>query len=105
MALLKERQIHLEISPTSNICLGIFDTMDNHSFPEISAAGIPFSINSDDPPYFNTTLTDELIMAAERLDWSAEDTGQYMLNTAEATLLPATEKSALIAKINTSLTA
>ena len=105
MALLKERQIHLEISPTSNICLGIFDTMDNHSFPEISAAGIPFSINSDDPPYFNTTLTDELIMAAGRLDWSAEDTDQYMLNTAEATLLPATEKSALIAKINTSLTA
>jgi adenosine deaminase len=99
MALLKERQIHLEISPTSNICLGIFDEMANHSFAEISAAGIPFSINSDDPPYFNTTLTDELIMAARRLEWSAEDVQAHMVKTAEATLLSDADKSALIAKI------
>lgn len=99
MDLLHERQIHLEISPTSNICLGIFDTMDNHSFPEIAAAGIPFSINSDDPPYFNTTLTDELIIAAERLGWTADDVQQYMLRTGEATLLPASGKSALITRL------
>ncbi len=99
MALLKERQIHLEISPTSNICLGIFDSMANHSFAEISAAGIPFSINSDDPPYFNTTLTDELIIVAERLGWSAEDVQAHMIKTAEATLLPEEQKAALINKI------
>jgi adenosine deaminase len=100
MALLKERQIHLEISPTSNTCLAIFDTMADHSFPEIAAAGIPFSINSDDPPYFNTTLTDELVMAAGRLQWSAEDVQAHMVKTAEASLLPDDKKSALIARIN-----
>ena len=99
MALLKERQIHLEISPTSNICLGIFDSMADHSFAEIAAAGIPFSINSDDPPYFNTTLTDELIIVAERLNWTVEDVQAHMVKTAEATLLPENEKSALINKI------
>ena len=99
MALLAERQIHLEISPTSNVCLGIFDSIDSHSFPEIAAAGIPFSINSDDPPYFSTTLTDELILAAERLNWSAEDVQQHMLNTAEASLLPNIKKSQLINQI------
>lgn len=100
MALLNERQIHLEISPTSNICLGIFDSMANHSFAEIAAADIPFSINSDDPPYFNTTLTDELIIVAERLNWSAEDVQAHMIKTAEATLLPDEAKAALINKIS-----
>lgn len=99
MALLHERQIHLEISPTSNVCLGIFESMDKHSFPEISAAGIPFSINSDDPPYFNTSLTDELILAAERLDWSVADVQDYMQRTAEATLLPEKQKSDLVTRI------
>lgn len=99
MAMLKERQIHLEISPTSNVCLGIFDSMDQHSFPEIAAAGIPFSINSDDPPYFNTTLTNELIIAAERLNWSAKDVREHMVKTAEATMLPNEEKLSLVDKM------
>ena len=76
--------------------------MDKHSFPEIAAAGIPFSINSDDPPYFNTTLTDELIMAAGRLNWSAEDVQAHLVKTAEATMLPDGEKTSLIAKVRQS---
>ncbi|HBI21025.1 MAG TPA: adenosine deaminase [Legionella sp.] len=59
MALLKERNIALEICPSSNIQLGLFPDMEHHPFPQLLAAGIRVSLNSDDPPFMSTTLANE----------------------------------------------
>ena len=59
MALLKERNIALEICPSSNIALGLFKDFSSHPFPQFLESGINISLNSDDPPFFGTTLPQE----------------------------------------------
>src|SRR5205085_9886584 len=57
---LKEHGIPLEVCPTSNIRLGVYAAINYHPFSLLHAAGIPVTVNSDDPPLFNTTLNREV---------------------------------------------
>lgn len=56
---LKERDIVLEVCPTSNICLKVFPDMEHHCLPVLVDAGVKVTINSDDPPMFGTNLNSE----------------------------------------------
>ena len=69
---LRDKQIHLEVNPTSNVSLGIFPSLEKHPLPIMMDEGLSVSINSDDPPYFNTTLTDEWIRCAEEFELSTD---------------------------------
>ncbi len=62
-----ERQIPLEICPTSNVCTRSVPSLAEHPLPALVAAGIPVTINSDDPPMFSTTLNHEYSVAAHLL--------------------------------------
>ncbi|HEU5381760.1 MAG TPA: adenosine deaminase [Ktedonobacteraceae bacterium] len=57
---LAQQRIPLEICPGSNICLGIYPDFAAHPLPRLHAAGVQFSVNSDDPPLFNTTLNQDV---------------------------------------------
>lgn len=59
MDLLKERNIALELCPSSNITLGLFKDFNSHPLPQLLKAGIKISLNSDDPPFMSTTLPQE----------------------------------------------
>jgi adenosine deaminase len=69
---LRDRQIHLEVNPTSNVCLGVYPSLAEHPFPLMLDEGLSISINSDDPPYFNTSLTEEWIRCAEEFELSTD---------------------------------
>ncbi len=56
---LAERRIPLEVCPSSNVCLGVAPSLAEHPFDRLYRAGVPLSVNSDDPPFFDTTLTEE----------------------------------------------
>ena len=70
IALLKERNIALEICPSSNIKLGLFPDMQHHPLPALLDAGIRISINSDDPPFMSTTLADEYARVQQAYQYS-----------------------------------
>ena len=53
--ILKDKNIALEICPSSNIKLGVFADITNHPLPQFLEAGIRVSINSDDPPFMSTS--------------------------------------------------
>lgn len=59
IAQLKDRNIALEICPSSNVSLGLFHDLPNHPLPHLLKEGIKISINSDDPPFFHTNLAME----------------------------------------------
>lgn len=59
LATLKVRQIPLEINPTSNICLNVFPSLAAHPFRQLDERGLLVTVNSDDPPLFNTSLVQE----------------------------------------------
>ncbi len=63
LLLLKERNIHLELCPTSNWLTGSVKSLETHPLPELYRAGVSISINSDDPHLMNIDLVDEYVIA------------------------------------------
>ncbi len=88
IATLRERQIPLEVCPTSNVCLGVAPNLAEHALPRLMAEGLYVTINSDDPPMFNTTLTDEYLRVAGTFGFDVETVKQLALNAVRASLLP-----------------
>lgn len=62
---LHQRHIALEVCPGSNIALKIYPSLQQHPWPTLQQAGLLLSLNSDDPPYFATSLGQEYATAQE----------------------------------------
>jgi adenosine deaminase len=95
---LRERQIPLEVCPTSNICLGVFPRMEEHSLPRMVDEGLYVTVNSDDPPMFNTTLTDEYRTLARVFGYGQEQLERLVMNAVRAALLPQADKAQMEAE-------
>lgn len=80
LRLLKERNICCDVALTSNICLKVFKKLSHHPLKRLWKAGIPVTLNTDDPPFFNTDLTSEYIIAHEEMDFSVAELWQMNLN-------------------------
>jgi adenosine deaminase len=87
VAFLRERQIPLDVSPTSNVCLGIAPTLAEHPLPKLIEKGLFVTINSDDPPMFDTTLTDEYLRISETFGFDITLIKQFVINGIHASLL------------------
>jgi adenosine deaminase len=61
----------LEVCPSSNVALGLVPSLAEHPFERLRRAGVPLSVNSDDPPLFATTLTREYRRLAECFGYDA----------------------------------
>ncbi len=90
---LRETQIPLEVNPTSNICLRVFPNMESHPLPKLIAEGLYVTLNSDDPPMFNTTLTNEYVVAAQVFGMDVEALTGLVINGVRASRLPDGEKA------------
>ena len=80
LALLKERQIPLELNPTSNICLHVYSSLAEHPFPKLDRMGLLVTINSDDPPLFNTSLIQEYQILATEFGYGQADLARVARN-------------------------
>jgi aminodeoxyfutalosine deaminase len=92
---LAERQIPLEVCPWSNLCLGVYPSLLDHPLVHLSAAGVPLSVNSDDPSLFNTTLTDNLLTLSDPFDLSLSAIDDLVLNGVRQSFLEAEQKQHL----------
>lgn len=95
IAELVDRRIPLEVCPNSNLCLGVFPDLASHSFDRLQHAGVAVSINSDDPPFFNTTLTREYQELAGTFGYSAERMAGFALAALRDSFLPPEDKNTL----------
>ena len=92
---LRKSQIPLDVCPTSNVRLGIVPSLAQHPLPKLLDAGLLITINSDDPPMFATTLTDEYIRIVEAFGFGTQDVIRFVMNGIRASLLAPTDKQAL----------
>ena len=95
VAYLAERRIPLEVNPTSNIRLGVYADLAAHPLRRLHDAGVIVTINSDDPPLFNTTLNDEVALLAEPFGFSVEAIDAILLNGVRHSFLPPTRRQAM----------
>ena len=92
---LREHQIPLEVSPTSNICLGVYASLNEHPIRWLWDHGLYVTVNSDDPPMFNTDLVGEYEALVEHLGFDTAELKQLSLNALEASFLPDGDKAEL----------
>jgi adenosine deaminase len=100
MAYLRETQLPLEVCPTSNVCTRQVPSMAAHPLPRLLEDGLYVTLNSDDPPMFNTTLTNEYRVAARDLGLGADGVAQLARNGIRASFLPEGRKQALLAELD-----
>jgi adenosine deaminase len=93
--LLYAMQTPLEICPTSNVCLGVAPDMRAHPIRRLWDAGCFLTVNTDDPPMFNTTLADEYRAIADAHGFTGDEIQRLVLNAVAAAFLPPDEKDAL----------
>jgi len=67
LARIAARGVVLEVCPSSNVTLGLVPSLDAHPIRALYDAGVAITVNSDDPPFFATTLTAELTHAVRLL--------------------------------------
>lgn len=101
---LAERQIGMEICPTSNVRTRAVASLDEHPLPQLVQAGLLVTINSDDPPMFGTTLNDEYAVAARLLGAGREGLAGLARNAVTASFLDPAGKQRINAEIDAYLT-
>ena len=95
VAYLREHQIPLEVCPTSNLCLGVYGSYEEHPIRRLKDEGLYVTVNSDDPPMFNTDLLREYRVLAEDLDFIPAELEALNLDALRASFLPAEDKGRL----------
>jgi adenosine deaminase len=95
---LRQRQITLDVALTSNVRLGVFPSLEDHPLPRLIEAGLSVTLNSDDPPMFNTELSNEYLTAARTFGWGVAELNGLSLAAVRASLLPEAQRTALTAQ-------
>lgn len=96
--ILTEREIMLEVCPSSNVLSGICPSLSEHPLPEMMRHNLPITLNTDDPIICNINLTDELYYTVTHMNVSIEEIKQVIIRGAQASFLPDVERNALVAK-------
>ena len=77
---LAEHHIPIETNPTSNLRLGVYPSYEAHPLHRLYDAGVPLTVNSDDPPLFNTTLQGEIDLLPGPFGFSILEIDDILLN-------------------------
>lgn len=73
VAELKDRDVHIEFCPSSNVCLGVVPSIAAHPIARARDLGMNFGINTDDPGPFACTLESEYALLERTFGFTAED--------------------------------
>ncbi|MCF6120740.1 adenosine deaminase [Mesorhizobium muleiense] len=90
----------LECCPSSNIALKVFDSFADHPFPALLAAGCKVTINSDDPPYFRTSLKREYDIATEHFSMNDKALAAVTRTAIDAAFVDRKTKAMLLGRLD-----
>ena len=79
--------IPLEVCPTSNVALRAVEDIASHPFELLDTAGLSVTINSDDPTFFDTSLSDEYYNLASTFGYDIEQLAAYSIRALQVAFL------------------
>ena len=100
MTYLASTGIVLEVCPTSNVRTRSVPSLAEHPLPVLVDAGVPVTINSDDPPMFDTTLNQEYEVARDLLDLDDAGVADLARTAVYASFADEPVKAAILAEID-----
>jgi adenosine deaminase len=100
MAMLRDRDIVVEVCPTSNERLRNIPNYGEHPICEMEEGGVKITLNSDDALFFGPDLTGEMArMIAER-GTTAATLARWMRNAIEVALIEEEERQRFLADLD-----
>jgi adenosine deaminase len=87
MTYLREKQICLEICPTSNWLTRAVPSLATHPLPRLLREGLAVSINTDDPGVFPVTLPHEYQVCQDQMGMTQTEINQCKLFASNASFL------------------
>jgi adenosine deaminase len=99
VALLAERRIPLGICPSSNLTLGLYPSLAAHPLERLRRAGVPVSVNTDDPALLGVSLVGEYESCAAAYHWSADDIRAVARTSIESSFASVPTKRDLLAEL------
>ncbi len=103
VALLAERKIPLEVCPTSNVSTGIVPSWEEHPVCSLIDAGVPVTINTDDPKMFGVSLAEEYGRLQETFSLPDESIVKRIEEAIDASWASASTKASLLSRLRTYL--
>ncbi|MEP6477963.1 MAG: adenosine deaminase [Rhodoglobus sp.] len=101
----KDREIALELSPSSNLQTGAIaqwgDELVDHPFDLLYQLGFHVTVNTDNRLMSNTTLSRELALLADAFDYELADLEVFQLNAAASAFLPLEDREDLADQVIT----
>ena len=97
---LKERNIALEICPGSNLALSVYPNWASHPLKLIISEGISVSLNSDDPPFFHTSVGEEYQGCYDHLGLDIESLKSISIMALKSSFADSITKAQLLKKIH-----
>jgi len=89
---LAKEQIPVELNPISNVRTGVIDSIEAHPVKAYWDAGIPISINTDDPKMFGNSLVDEYEALQRHHNFTADEIRDVILMGIETSWLDYEER-------------
>jgi adenosine deaminase len=80
VALVRERDVTLDLCPTSNVQAGVVPSLEAHPLATLHRAGVSVTISTDDRTVSDTTLTDEMARVAVALTLSPTELADIAVN-------------------------
>jgi aminodeoxyfutalosine deaminase len=97
VALLRERGVTLEISPTSNARTGVVPLDVEHPLRALDASGVLVTIDADDPAIFGTSISREYALVAQHAGIAALQ--RFVAQAVDASFLEPAAKAALCGRL------
>jgi adenosine deaminase len=95
----KDREIALELSPSSNLQTGAIeqwgDELIDHPFDLLYQLGFRVTVNTDNRLMSATSISRELTLLADAFDYDLADLETFQLNAAEGAFLPIEDREEL----------
>ncbi|HKE23416.1 MAG TPA: adenosine deaminase [Terracidiphilus sp.] len=92
MDMLRNREIPLELNPTSNVRTGVCPNFGAHPLRRYFDSGLLVTLNSDDPAFFGSDLANEYLLAHIEHGFSREELRKLAANSIRASFLPDSER-------------
>jgi adenosine deaminase len=99
IAHLREERIHLEICPSCNIQIDIFDDYRDHPIDTLYRLGLSVGVNTDARTITNVTLTDEYDRLHRAFGWTQEHFFRCNKNALLASFVPDDVKQRLLERL------
>ncbi|MBD9649672.1 adenosine deaminase [Ensifer sp. ENS09] len=96
---LADAGVVLEVCPGSNISLQVFPDFASHPLRALHEAGVRVTLNSDDPPFFHTSLAQEYDIASAVMGFSDAEIKGMTRTAIEAAFVDEPTRKLLLARI------